>query len=342
MEFLERYGPLRDRGWSERSDGLLLPPSVELPKAPPTAMDLFAGAGGFSCGLHMAGLHVVAASEWWPVAVATYLCNLGSPDTVVHVGTHAALDATKKEQALFAEYGGQAVPAGVIFPVREEPIPAGHSTKTRPGETRVLGPGTGWISKRARHQPDDHACASHLKDPAERQWFHDSYCLGGQDFAALPCEHLWMCDAYDLRGADVLEALGMEVGELGLVVGGPPCQGFSRANVNASKDDPRNLLVFEFARLVLELKPQAMAMENVPAIASMTTAEGIPILDALATVLENGDFGTYEALRKSLRATAGVGAAVRGKRAKPVDPGIDESDDELDGQLALEVEAVPA
>jgi DNA (cytosine-5)-methyltransferase 1 len=50
-----------------------------------------------------------------------------------------------------------------------------------------------------------------------------------------------------------------------LVAGGPPCQGFSIAG-RKDADDPLNELVLEFARVVLELRPMAFLMENVPGI----------------------------------------------------------------------------
>lgn len=49
---------------------------------------------------------------------------------------------------------------------------------------------------------------------------------------------------------------------LGLLVGGPPCQGFSFGGVGA-KLDPRNEGVLTFARLVSELQPRYFVMENV-------------------------------------------------------------------------------
>src|SRR4051812_656873 len=61
----------------------LIVPSDYAPKPMPKAMDLFSGAGGFSCGFHQAGWHVVAASEWEPTATHTYLTNLGSPETKI-------------------------------------------------------------------------------------------------------------------------------------------------------------------------------------------------------------------------------------------------------------------
>lgn len=46
----------------------------------PIGIDLFAGAGGFSLGMHQAGFDVVAAVEWEPNAATTYMHNLAHPD----------------------------------------------------------------------------------------------------------------------------------------------------------------------------------------------------------------------------------------------------------------------
>lgn len=52
-----------------------------------------------------------------------------------------------------------------------------------------------------------------------------------------------------------------------VIVGGPPCQGFSSANRwHKEKDDERNKLFFEFLRFVSILKPQVVLIENVRGI----------------------------------------------------------------------------
>ncbi len=53
--------------------------------------------------------------------------------------------------------------------------------------------------------------------------------------------------------------------ELDLVVGGAPCQGFSQIG-KRQLDDPRNQLVFEYFRVVRDLKPNYFIFENVPGI----------------------------------------------------------------------------
>jgi DNA (cytosine-5)-methyltransferase 1 len=156
------------------------------------------------------------------------------------------------------------------------------------------------------------------------------------------CEHFYFGDVRHLTGERIYTDLGLERGDLDCVFGGPPCQGFSIAG-HRNVVDPRNSLVFEFARIVCEVQPKAFVMENVPGILSMTTPEGIPVLDALSRIMEDGGMGTYDALRTVLAGSEDVRGAVRGqgKNRKPrrgVDP-IDEDIDEdvLDEQLALEV-----
>jgi DNA (cytosine-5)-methyltransferase 1 len=57
-------------------------------------------------------------------------------------------------------------------------------------------------------------------------------------------------------------------GEVDLVFGGPPCQGFSQIGPRDLKD-PRNLLYLEFARVLKALKPKVFVMENVPNMVAM-------------------------------------------------------------------------
>ena len=56
--------------------------------------------------------------------------------------------------------------------------------------------------------------------------------------------------------------------EIDLVIGGPPCQGFSVAG-KRDPNDPRNKMFNQFVRVVDELKPHYFVMENVPGIITM-------------------------------------------------------------------------
>jgi len=125
--------------------------------------------------------------------------------------------------------------------------------------------------------------------------------------------HFWLGDIRQISGAAMLDELGLEPGDIDVVCGGPPCQGFSTANSKRSASDRRNNLVFEFMRLVCELQPKTFIMENVPGLLQMKTPEGMPVLDAICLIAEEGGFGTYDGIRQSLLGTSGAGVAVRRK-----------------------------
>lgn len=60
------------------------------------------------------------------------------------------------------------------------------------------------------------------------------------------------------------QVLDMFGGKANVIIGGPPCQGFSAGNRHQKlEDDPRNKLFFEFIRFVKLLKPKAIVIENV-------------------------------------------------------------------------------
>lgn len=83
--------------------------------------------------------------------------------------------------------------------------------------------------------------------------------------------HVYKQDIREVKGRGVLKAIGLKRGELGLLAGCPPCQGFSRMrtlNRGEAVDDPRNDLVREYLRLVEELLPRALMFENVPGLAN--------------------------------------------------------------------------
>jgi DNA (cytosine-5)-methyltransferase 1 len=73
-------------------------------------------------------------------------------------------------------------------------------------------------------------------------------------------------DIRELSGETVLNELSILPGELDLLAACPPCQGFSsiRTKNRDIAPDPRNELIFEVARLVKELRPKAILIENVP------------------------------------------------------------------------------
>ena len=72
-----------------------------------------------------------------------------------------------------------------------------------------------------------------------------------------------------------------------ILLGGPPCQGFSICNKeNGDPSDPRNSLFEEFIRMGRLLKPSIMIMENVPNLIKAKTKSAAPVLDIITSELE--------------------------------------------------------
>lgn len=81
--------------------------------------------------------------------------------------------------------------------------------------------------------------------------------------------HVWQKDIRGISGRALKRKLQLRQGELDLLAGCPPCQGFSRLrtlNRVGSVADDRNDLIYEFLRLVHELRPKAVLLENVPGL----------------------------------------------------------------------------
>jgi DNA (cytosine-5)-methyltransferase 1 len=76
--------------------------------------------------------------------------------------------------------------------------------------------------------------------------------------------------AQDINSVDVdglMKYQGLKQGELDLLLGGPPCQGFSSHRINdAGKGDPRNELLLRYFDFVERLKPKVFLLENVPGL----------------------------------------------------------------------------
>ncbi|NHB29881.1 DNA cytosine methyltransferase [Helicobacter pylori] len=56
--------------------------------------------------------------------------------------------------------------------------------------------------------------------------------------------------------------------EINMIIGGPPCQGFSNKGKNLGLKDPRNFLFLEYIKIVKAIKPEIFIIENVKNIIS--------------------------------------------------------------------------
>lgn len=90
-------------------------------------------------------------------------------------------------------------------------------------------------------------------------------------------ENTWFerSDIKDLTGEDICRHIknlkifkDKEIPEIDLMIGGPSCQGFSRAG-RRDKSDPRNMLFGEYVRVVNEIRPKYIVLENVEGFVDM-------------------------------------------------------------------------
>ena len=72
-------------------------------------------------------------------------------------------------------------------------------------------------------------------------------------------------DITKINGQDILRVANMDADEVDVIIGGPPCQGFSLSGKRMI-DDERNKLYKSYVQIVSELKPKVFVMENVPGL----------------------------------------------------------------------------
>lgn len=90
-----------------------------------------------------------------------------------------------------------------------------------------------------------------------------------------PNNNLIVSDVKNISDNQIIDVIGNQT--VDVVIGGPPCQGFSLAGKNGRTfvDDERNYLFREFVRFVSVIKPKMFVMENVARMASHNRGETI-------------------------------------------------------------------
>jgi DNA (cytosine-5)-methyltransferase 1 len=88
-------------------------------------------------------------------------------------------------------------------------------------------------------------------------------------------------DAAVVTGTAIRELTDLGIGQLDLLAGGPPCQGFSLQRRGA-RTDPRNRLALRYLEWISDLRPRAFLMENVAAIGSLRGREIISTISSHA------------------------------------------------------------
>ena len=85
--------------------------------------------------------------------------------------------------------------------------------------------------------------------------------------------HVECADIHDVTSNEIFEFGGLDEGECSLLVGGPPCQPFSKSGFGSETQpkglkDKRSNTIAEFFRIAAELEPRVFMIENVPQFAS--------------------------------------------------------------------------
>lgn len=113
-------------------------------------------------------------------------------------------------------------------------------------------------------------------------------------------------DITTVSADDLLLEAGLNKEKVDVIIGGPPCQGFSISGKRLI-DDPRNVLYKSFVEMVRDIRPSIFVMENVPGLLSMANGQiKQQILDDFGSlgysvstqVLTASDFGVPQARRR--------------------------------------------
>ena len=123
-------------------------------------------------------------------------------------------------------------------------------------------------------------------------------CVFANDFNPYACETFrhnhpgieMVCGPIqNLDAKAIRKGLSMRKGDLDILVGGPPCQGFSINAPERFLEDPRNSLFKHYLRFVDEFAPKTFMFENVPGMLSLG---GGRIFDTIISQMQERGYHT--------------------------------------------------
>ncbi|HKY35315.1 MAG TPA: DNA cytosine methyltransferase [Polyangiaceae bacterium] len=134
--------------------------------------------------------------------------------------------------------------------------------------------------------------------------------IDGDSCATLRANRRWRVierDIFEVPSSELLERGSLRKGETDLVIGGPPCQPFSKAGYWARGDsmrldDPRANTLSAFLRVVEETLPRAFLLENVEGLAYSGKAEGLDLILRRIKRINKATRSNYQPVFKVLRA----------------------------------------
>lgn len=106
-----------------------------------------------------------------------------------------------------------------------------------------------------------------------------------------PVKAIFFKDIQDITGWDLLNAAGVET--VDIVIGSPPCQSFSTCNTKKKENDCRDYLMFEYARMVLEINPTTFMLENVPGVEKAKLPDGRNLVEVFMEITKDYNWELY-------------------------------------------------
>ena len=222
------------------------------------SISTFTGCGGSATGFAMAGWNELMATEFVDAARNTFASNYES--TVIEPQELLAL-----AEQWFADNEELASGAGVQL----------ISNKQVKVKDKVVQPSLSWelIQDELPDSDESRDVFGQM-----RRWVNDQAFSAHSDEIASGKIILWGDDIRGLDPYSMMDALGLEPGELDCFEGSPPCKSFSMAGVREDKwgkvaaysgerKQKSDDLFFEYMRLVLAFRPKSFVAENVQGLA---------------------------------------------------------------------------
>ncbi len=150
---------------------------------------------------------------------------------------------------------------------------------------------------------------------AANDFDHDAGCSFRLNF---PESYFFEGPIAQLNSAKLMRKCSLRKGELDALIGGPPCQSFSYNNHHRSADGERARLFECYLRLVSELAPKCLVMENVPGILTIGGGSVVAEIrsrlekmdyDCEVEILSSDEFGTPQVRRRVFIVASRIGNA---------------------------------
>lgn len=105
-------------------------------------------------------------------------------------------------------------------------------------------------------------------------WANDFEPIAAKTYENNIGKHIVVGDIRKIHSSDI----PLRKGDIDLIIGGFPCQGFSIANKNRSMNDERNFLYKEMFRIIKDKRPKFFIAENVKGILSLQNGKVIEMI----------------------------------------------------------------